>query len=50
MDTSCVNIKTLPKTPQQKDTPDGVVTAPVALTVKQQQELLKAKYTKLKRK
>ena len=50
MDTSCVNIKTLPKTPQQKDTPNGVVTAPVALDSKQQKDLLRQKYTKLRRK
>ncbi|MEK9696452.1 MAG: DnaB-like helicase C-terminal domain-containing protein [Candidatus Poseidoniales archaeon] len=50
MDTSNVNIKTLPKTPQQQNTPNGVVTAPVALDTKQQQDLLKAKYTKLRRK
>ena len=50
MDTSNVNIKTLPKTPLQKDTPNGVVTAPVALDSKQQKDLLRQKYTKLRRK
>ena len=50
MDTSNVNIKILPKTPQQKDTPNGVVTAPVALDSKQQKDLLRQKYTKLRRK
>ena len=50
MDTSNVNIKILPKTPQQKDTPSGVVTAPVALDSKQQKDLLRQKYTKLRRK
>jgi len=50
MDTSNVNIRILPKTPQQKDTPHGVVTAPVALDSKQQKDLLRQKYTKLRRK
>jgi archaellum biogenesis ATPase FlaH len=50
MDTSNVNIKILPKTPQQQNTPSGVVTAPVALDQKQQKDLLKQKYTKLRRK
>lgn len=52
MDTSNVNIKILPKLPNQQTTKsnDSIVTAPVALSTKQQQELLKAKYTKLKRK
>ena len=48
MDTSNVKIKILPKTPQQSN--NGVVTAPVALDTKQQQLLLKEKYTKLRRK
>ena len=48
MDTSNVKIKILPKT--QMPTANGVVTSPVALGVKQQQQLLKEKYTKLKRK
>ncbi len=47
MDTSNVKIKTLPKNTQQKDTPNGVVTAPVALDAKQQQDYLREKYTKL---
>ena len=50
MDTSNVKIKTLPKNTQQKDTPNGVVTAPVALDAKQQQDYLREKYTKLRRK
>jgi archaellum biogenesis ATPase FlaH len=50
MDTSNVNIKILPKTPQQQNTPSGVVTAPVALDQRQQKDLLKQKYTKLRRK
>jgi len=50
MDTSNVNIKILPKTPQLSGNSSQVVTAPVALTTKDQQELLKAKYTKLRRK
>jgi hypothetical protein len=50
MDTSNVNIKILPKTPQLSGNGSQVVTAPVALTTKDQQELLKAKYTKLRRK
>jgi len=48
MDTSNVKIKILPKT--QMPSANGVVTSPVALSVKQQQQLLKEKYTKLKRK
>jgi replicative DNA helicase len=48
MDTSNVKIRILPKT--QMPTANGVVTSPVALGVKQQQQLLKEKYTKLKRK
>jgi len=50
MDTSNVKIKTLPKTPLQKNTPNGVVTAPVPLDQKQQKDLLRQKYTKLRRK
>ncbi len=52
MDTSNVNIKVLPKIQNQQttNTNNSVVTAPVALTAKQQQDYLKAKYTKLKRK
>ena len=49
MDTSNVKIKILPKT-QMPTATNGVVTSPVALGVKQQQQLLKEKYTKLKRK
>jgi len=48
MDTSNVKIKILPKTLQQSN--NSVVTAPVALDAKQQQSLLKEKYTKLRRK
>ena len=53
MDTSNVNIKILPKAPQIANNSSGtqqVVTSPVSLDPKQQQELLKAKYTKLRRK
>jgi replicative DNA helicase len=53
MDTSNVNIKTLPKNQGQSSQPSGtpaIVTAPVALDSKAQQQLLKAKYTKLRRK
>jgi len=52
MDTSNVNIKILPKTPQLSGNTQTqqVVTAPVALDSKAQQQLLKAKYTKLRRK
>tara|TARA_B100000214_G_scaffold229358_1_gene167171 strand:+ start:1448 stop:2827 length:1380 start_codon:yes stop_codon:yes gene_type:complete len=50
MDTSNVNIKILPKITQQTSTPNGVVTAPVALNSKQQKDLLRQKYTKLRRK
>ena len=52
MDTSNVNIKILPKTPQLAQGTNGsqVATTPVALGPKAQQELLKAKYTKLRRK
>ena len=50
MDTSNVKIKILPKNLQKKDTPSGVVTSPVALDAKQQQDYLKQKYTKLRRK
>ena len=49
MDTSNVSIRTLPNTPRQ-NTPTGVVTAPFALDAKQQQDYLKQKYTKLRRK
>ena len=53
MDTSNVNIKVLPKhaVPNaQNNANNGVATSPVTLTPKQQQDLLKAKYTKLRRK
>jgi len=52
MDTSNVNIKILPKTPQLSQNSNGtqVATSPVSLGPKAQQELLKAKYTKLRRK
>ena len=52
MDTSNVNIKILPKTPQLSGNSQTqqIVTAPVALDSKAQQQLLKAKYTKLRRK
>ena len=53
MDTSNVNIKVLPKNAvpnAQNNTNNNIVTSPVALDAKQQQELLKAKYTKLRRK
>ena len=50
MDTSNVNIKILPKITQQTSTPNGVVTTPVALNSKQQKDLLRQKYTKLRRK
>tara|TARA_B100001121_G_scaffold308034_1_gene330996 strand:- start:5582 stop:6973 length:1392 start_codon:yes stop_codon:yes gene_type:complete len=52
MDTSNVNIKILPKTalPNSANGSQQVVTTPVALGPKQQQQLLKAKYTKLRRK
>ncbi len=52
MDTSNVNIKILPKTPQLSGNTNAqqIVTAPVALDSKAQQQLLKAKYTKLRRK
>ena len=52
MDTSNVNIKILPKIPNQNNSNSNpsIVTAPVALTAKQQQDLLKNKYTKLRRK
>jgi archaellum biogenesis ATPase FlaH len=49
MDTSCVKIRILPK-PQMPTTTNGVVTSPVSLGVKEQQQLLREKYTKLKRK
>ena len=52
MDTSNVNIKVLPsvRSQQTTNTNNSVVTAPVALTTKEQQDYLKAKYTKLRRK
>jgi archaellum biogenesis ATPase FlaH len=49
MDTSIVKIAILPKA-SIPTAPNGVATAPVALGVREQQELLRAKYTKLKRK
>jgi len=49
MDTSAVNIKILPKQ-QMPSTLNGVTTSPVTLSVKDQQRLLREKYTKLKRK
>ena len=49
MDTSNVKIKILP-TPPIASTSNGVATAPVALGVREQQQLLREKYTKLKRK
>ena len=49
MDTACVKIHILPKA-QMPTMASGVATSPVALGVKQQQELLRQKYTKLKRK
>ena len=55
MDTSNVNIKILPKIPQiggsfGNTAAHQVVTSPVSLEPKAQQQLLKAKYTKLRRK
>ena len=52
MDTSNVNIKILPKTvvPNTSNNTKQIVTAPVALEPKAQQQLLKAKYSKLRRK
>jgi len=53
MDTSNVNIKVLPKhvvPSAQNNVNNGVATSPVTLTPKEQQDLLKAKYTKLRRK
>jgi len=52
MDTSNVNIKVLPRIPQLNGNTQTqqVVTNPVALDPRAQQQLLKAKYTKLKRK
>ena len=53
MDTSNVNIKILPKTIPIGTTGTNsqqVATSPVSLDPKAQQELLKAKYTKLRRK
>jgi len=49
MDTACVKIQILPKA-QMPTMATGVATSPVALGVKQQQQLLREKYTKLKRK
>mgnify|MGYP003627673473 CR=1 FL=1 len=49
MDTSNVSIKILPSTTMPSH-PNGVVTSPVALGSKQQQHLLREKYSKLKRK
>ena len=49
MDTASVKIQILPKA-QMPTMASGVVTSPVALGAKQQQELLRQKYTKLKRK
>lgn len=48
MDTSNVNIQILPKPPQLSGAPNQIVTGPVALTTKEQQDLLKVKYTKLR--
>ena len=52
MDTSNVNIKILPKMPQLNGNTQTqqVITNPVALDPRAQQQLLKAKYTKLRRK
>jgi archaellum biogenesis ATPase FlaH len=49
MDTATVKIQILPKA-HMPTMASGVATSPVALGVKQQQELLRQKYTKLKRK
>jgi len=49
MDTSNVKIQILPKA-TMPTMASGVATSPVALGVKQQQQLLREKYTKLKRK
>jgi len=49
MDTSNVAIKILPRA-MMPATTNGVATNPVALGVKEQQQLLREKYTKLKRK
>ena len=49
MDTSCVKIQILPRAIMPTMT-TGVATSPVALGVKHQQQLLREKYTKLKRK
>jgi RecA/RadA recombinase len=51
MDTSNVNIKILPRptAPQAHAAPNQIVTAPVALDPKAQQQLLSAKYTKLRK-
>jgi len=55
MDTSNVNIRILPKipglssaTPSATTANPSIVTSPVTLTQKEQQDLLKAKYTKLR--
>jgi archaellum biogenesis ATPase FlaH len=48
MDTSIVKIAILPKA-SIPTAPNGVATAPVALGVREQQQLLREKYTKLKR-
>ena len=52
MDTSNVNIKTLPSITSHTSTVanPAIITSPVALDTKQQQALLKAKYTKLLKK
>jgi hypothetical protein len=49
MDTSNVSIKILPK-PMMPNGTHPIVTSPVALGARQQQQLLRDKYTKLKRK
>ncbi len=49
MDTSYVKIKILPKPPMPTGL-NSIATTPVALGTKQQQELLREKYSKLKRK
>ena len=49
MDTSVVKIQILPKAVMPTLT-NGVATSPVALGVKGQQQLLRDKYSKLKRK
>ena len=53
MDTSNVNIKILPKAPPaptMNGSATNVPTTPVALDTRAQQQLLKAKYSKLRRK